>query len=99
MEAKINREDEVGMVEWSRKSSRKLIHRYRAYSLQDLLAFEYMSMRDRGKRGACIPVFAGQHEPEPAEAGGIVGHSLWDGDDEGGSGKSRRRGIDGGTVM
>jgi hypothetical protein len=59
MEAMINREDEARMVEWSRKSNRKLVHRYRVYSLQDLMAFEYMSMRDRGKMGASIPVFLG----------------------------------------
>jgi hypothetical protein len=41
-----------------------------------------MSIRDRGKMGASMVVFVGQH-----------------GDDEGGNGKSRRQGIDGGTVM
>jgi hypothetical protein len=75
MEAMISREDGVRMVEWSRKSSRKFVHRYRVCSLQDLMAFEYMSMRDRGRMGASIPGFVGQHNPEPAEASGIVGHS------------------------
>jgi hypothetical protein len=49
------------------------------YSLQDqdLTAFEYMRMRDRGKMGASKPVFVGQHEPESAEATGIAEHSRW----------------------
>jgi len=43
--------------------------------LQDLMTFEYMSMRNRGKIGAGIPVFVGQHEPESAEASRNVEHS------------------------
>ena len=77
MGAMVNLEDEARMVEWSRKSSRKLLHRYRLNLLrmQDLMAFEYMSMRDWGKTSTSIPVFVGQHEPGSAEASGIVEHS------------------------
>jgi hypothetical protein len=39
------------------------------------MAFENMSMQDRAKMGASIPVFVGQHEPESAETSGIVEHS------------------------
>lgn len=75
MEAMINREDKVRMVEWSRKLRRKFVHRYRVYSPQDLMAFEYMSMPDRGELGTSIPVIVGRHKPESAEAGGIGEHS------------------------
>jgi hypothetical protein len=51
------------------------VHPYRVHLLQGLIAFEYMSMQDRGNMGANIPVFVGQHEPESAEASGIVEHS------------------------
>lgn len=49
MKAMVNREDEVAMVEWSRKSSQKYVDWYPVYLLQDLTAFEYMSMRDEVK--------------------------------------------------
>jgi hypothetical protein len=75
MEAMVDREDKVRMVEWSRKSSQKCVHRYSLYLLQDLMAFKYMSMRDLGKMGASIPAFARQHETESAGAFDIVGHS------------------------
>ena len=72
MEAMINLEDTVRMVNSSRKSSRKFVHRNRVYSPQDLMAFEHMSMRDPGNMGTSLPRFVGQHEPESAEASGIV---------------------------
>jgi hypothetical protein len=51
------------------------VYRHRMYLLQGLVAFEYMSMQDRAKMGASIPVVVGQHEAESAETSGIVEHS------------------------